>query len=138
MPKAKEREQGFEESLSALEKIVSQLESGDLPLEKALELFETGVGLARRCQSQIEDAEQKVELLLRERGEIKVIPFEMTKENPGAEPDRSERPLSSSSPINPGGPGNGVVTVEKRERGADQQVEDPEDKEDDLDDRVPF
>lgn len=76
MPKSKEREQGFEESLSALEKIVGQLESGDLPLERALALFEEGVVLARQCQSQLEEAERKVELLLRERGEIKSIPFE--------------------------------------------------------------
>ena len=78
MPKAKEKEIRFEESMSALEKIVAQLESGDLPLERALELFEEGVGLARRCQSQLEEAERKVELLLRERGEIKAIPFEIT------------------------------------------------------------
>jgi exodeoxyribonuclease VII small subunit len=76
MPKSKEKEQGFEESLSALEKIVGQLESGDLPLERALALFEEGVVLARQCQSQLADAERKVELLLRERGEIKSIPFE--------------------------------------------------------------
>ncbi|MBO0798356.1 MAG: exodeoxyribonuclease VII small subunit [Blastocatellia bacterium] len=67
---------GFEESLSQLEMIVRQLESGELPLERALELFEEGVVLARQCQSQLEEAERKVELLLRERGEIKTIPFE--------------------------------------------------------------
>lgn len=76
MAKAKDKEQGFEESLSALEKIVAQLESGDLPLEKALQIFEEGVGLARRCQFQLEATERKVEVLLRERGEIKTIPFE--------------------------------------------------------------
>ena len=76
MPKVKEKEIGFEESLGALEKIVAQLESGDLPLERALEIFEDGVGLARRCQSQLEEAERKVEVLLRERGEVKTVPFE--------------------------------------------------------------
>lgn len=76
MAKPKDKEPSFETSLSALEQIVAQLESGDLPLERALELFEDGVGLARRCQSQLQDAERKVELLLRERGEIKVVPFE--------------------------------------------------------------
>lgn len=76
MPKVKEKEQGFEESLGLLEKIVAQLESGDLPLERALDLFDEGIGLARRCQSQLNDAEQKVEILLRERGTLKTVPFE--------------------------------------------------------------
>jgi len=76
MAKTKDKEPSFETSLSSLEQIVAQLESGELPLERALELFEDGVALARRCQSQLQDAERKVELLLRERGEIKVVPFD--------------------------------------------------------------
>jgi len=76
MAKTKDKEPSFEASLSSLEQIVAQLESGELPLERSLELFEDGVALARRCQSQLQDAERKVELLLRERGEIKVIPFD--------------------------------------------------------------
>jgi exodeoxyribonuclease VII small subunit len=95
MPKSKEREQGFEESLSALEKIVGQLESGDLPLERALALFEEGVVLARQCQSQLEEAERKVELLLRERGEIKAVPFEAAKLDQASENERSAS-ISSS------------------------------------------
>lgn len=81
MAKVKDKEPGFEESLSSLEKIVAQLESGDLPLEHALEIFEDGVGLARRCQTQLEEAERKVEVLLRERGEIKTVPFDTKFEN---------------------------------------------------------
>jgi exodeoxyribonuclease VII small subunit len=76
MAKNKEQEQSFESSLASLERIVANLESGELPLERALELFEEGVALARRCQAQLGDAERKVEMLLRERGEIKVTPFE--------------------------------------------------------------
>jgi exodeoxyribonuclease VII small subunit len=94
MPKSKERERGFEESLSTLEKIVGQLESGDLPLERALELFEEGVVLARQCQSQLEEAERKVELLLHERGEIKAIPFEAAKLD---QPVENDKPPSISS-----------------------------------------
>jgi exodeoxyribonuclease VII small subunit len=82
MAKNKGQEQSFESSLASLERIVAHLESGDLPLERALELFEEGVALARRCQSQLGDAERKVELLLRERGEIKVAPFEPSKDAP--------------------------------------------------------
>jgi exodeoxyribonuclease VII small subunit len=81
MTKNKEQGQSFESSLTSLEQVVAQLESGDLPLERALELFEEGVGLARRCQVQLEDAERKVEMLLRERGEIKVAPFEVSQDD---------------------------------------------------------
>lgn len=80
MAKSKDPSQSYEASLQALERIVTQLESGDLPLERALELYEEGIGLARNCQVQLEDAERRVELLLRERGEIKTIPFDLTKD----------------------------------------------------------
>src|SRR5215813_9300950 len=83
---AKIAESKFESSLATLEQIVAQLESGELPLERALELFEEGIGLARRCQTQLEEAERKVELLLRERGEIRTVPFE-----PKAATSASER-----------------------------------------------
>lgn len=66
----------FEDSIQRLEKIVAQLQSGDLPLDQALKLFEEGVGLSRQCQSQLEVAERKVELLLREKGELRLAPFE--------------------------------------------------------------
>jgi exodeoxyribonuclease VII small subunit len=54
----------FEEALKKLEETVEQLESGDLPLEKALEIFETGIKMSRICTKKLEEAEQKVELLL--------------------------------------------------------------------------
>jgi exodeoxyribonuclease VII small subunit len=54
----------FEEALKNLEKSVEQLESGDLPLEKALEMFENGIKMSRVCSKKLEEAEQKVELLL--------------------------------------------------------------------------
>lgn len=76
MANVKAQPASFEDSLSKLESIVSQLESGDLPLERALEIFEDGVGLARLCQSHLAEAERKVEMLLRERGELKTAPFD--------------------------------------------------------------
>jgi exodeoxyribonuclease VII small subunit len=84
MNKNKGQDQSFESSLASLERIVAHLESGDLPLERAMELFEEGVALARRCQSQLGEAERKVEMLLRERGEIKVTPFEASKDAPAS------------------------------------------------------
>ena len=76
MNKSKETVRTFEDSITALERIVGQLQSGDLPLDRALCLFEEGVALSRQCQSQLEAAERKVEILLREKGDIRLAPFE--------------------------------------------------------------
>lgn len=55
----------FESSLKELEEIVEQLEAGDLPLERSLELFEQGVRLSRDCQQRLDEAERRVEVLLK-------------------------------------------------------------------------
>lgn len=54
----------FEASLEALERIVHELEQGDLPLEKSLELFEQGIRLSRECQERLGQAERRIEMLL--------------------------------------------------------------------------
>ncbi len=56
----------FEASLEALEQIVRDLEEGDLPLEKSLELFEQGIRLSRECQERLSQAERRIEVLLRD------------------------------------------------------------------------
>jgi exodeoxyribonuclease VII small subunit len=56
----------FESQLAALEKIVRELERGDLPLEESLRLFEQGVRLSRECQERLNQAERRVEILLRD------------------------------------------------------------------------
>ncbi len=56
----------FEKSLAELEKIVQQLEQGDLSLDDAMQAFEQGVALTRHCQNQLDSAEQKVRTLLEE------------------------------------------------------------------------
>jgi exodeoxyribonuclease VII small subunit len=67
----------FETALKELEGIVEQLENGELPLERALELFERGVKLSRECQKRLEEAERKVEILLKNAsGEYEAVPFE--------------------------------------------------------------
>ena len=58
--------QTFESSLAALEKIVRDLERGDLPLEESLQLFEQGVRLSRQCQERLSQAERRIEVLLRD------------------------------------------------------------------------
>ena len=58
----------LEKALGDLETLVEELESGDLPLEKAMQKFEDGIKLTRSCQSALKDAEQKVEVLLKSAG----------------------------------------------------------------------
>lgn len=55
----------FESSLEELERIVRELEQGELPLEKSLELFERGVKLSRECQDRLNQAERRIEILIR-------------------------------------------------------------------------
>lgn len=56
---------GFEGQLATLERIVRELERGDLPLERSLEMFEQGVRLSRECQERLNEAERRIEVLLR-------------------------------------------------------------------------
>jgi exodeoxyribonuclease VII small subunit len=60
-----EQAQNFEGQLASLERIVRELERGDLPLERSLELFEQGVRLSRECQERLNEAERRIEVLLR-------------------------------------------------------------------------
>ncbi len=74
-------EKDFEAALRELEQIVEQLEVGDLPLEQSLELFEQGVRLSRDCQKRLDEAERRVEILLKdEGGGYTPSPFEETDE----------------------------------------------------------
>lgn len=66
----------FEDALNKLEKIVSKLEEGDIPLEESLKLFEEGIRLSRFCNQKLDEAEKKVEILLKDKdGLLKSQPF---------------------------------------------------------------
>ena len=65
----------FESCLDELEKVVRELEGGDLPLERSLELFERGMGLSDSCRKQLEAAETRVEILIRNSGKLTAEPF---------------------------------------------------------------
>jgi len=59
----KVKQLGFEEALQSLEKVVRSLELGEVPLERALELFQEGIALVRTCSSKLDEAEKKIQLL---------------------------------------------------------------------------
>ena len=74
----------FEDALQRLEEIVDRLETGELPLEDSLKVFEEGVALARRCSKYLEEAEKRIELLTKdESGLLKTMPFEWDKDAQG-------------------------------------------------------
>jgi exodeoxyribonuclease VII small subunit len=66
----------FEECLQRLEKIVQELEKGDVPLEQSLTLFEEGMQLSSSCRKELEQAEGKVDILLKKNGKLQAEPFE--------------------------------------------------------------
>ena len=67
--------ESFEGCLDELEKVVKELEGGDLSLERSLELFERGMGLSDACRKQLEEAETRVEMLIRKDGKLTAEPF---------------------------------------------------------------
>jgi exodeoxyribonuclease VII small subunit len=66
----------FEDCLQRLETIVDQLEKGEIPLEQALKLFEEGIQLSNSCRKELDEAEGKVEILLKNNGKLQAEPFE--------------------------------------------------------------
>jgi exodeoxyribonuclease VII small subunit len=79
----------FETSLEELERIVRELEQGELPLEKSLELFEQGVKLSRECQDRLNQAERRIEVLMRDnQGRPTIKPFESETDLNSADKDQ--------------------------------------------------
>jgi exodeoxyribonuclease VII small subunit len=72
---AESKPESFESCLDQLEKVVKELETGDLQLERSLELFEKGMALSDACRKQLEEAETRVELLIRKDGKVQAEPF---------------------------------------------------------------
>lgn len=71
----------FEQAMHELEKIVAELETGDLPLEKAMNKFEEGIQLTRFCTNKLDETEKRINILLQDQqGEITDKPFEPEKD----------------------------------------------------------
>jgi exodeoxyribonuclease VII small subunit len=77
----KDKLKDFEKSLQHLEKIVSQMESGELGLEESLEQFEQGIRLAKNCQDTLANAEMRVEQLIEKSGLQQTVAFEEADED---------------------------------------------------------
>jgi len=70
----------FEEALKKLEKIVQDLEKGDLSLDEALKKYQEGIELARACSLRLENAKKRIELLVKnKKGEFELKPLDETK-----------------------------------------------------------
>ncbi|MBN1548493.1 MAG: exodeoxyribonuclease VII small subunit [Syntrophaceae bacterium] len=65
----------FEDNLNRLEDIVRKMESGDLSLEESLKAFEEGIKLSRLCAKKLDEAQRRVELLLKQEGDLTTLPF---------------------------------------------------------------
>ena len=112
MPKEK-----FEDALSKLEKIVSQLERGDISLEESLKLFEEGIRLSRLCNQRLDEAEKRVEILLKGAdGTFKTQPF-VSSVNSGQAPSIGSGQAPST------GPGQGP-SIDSDETVLDEEEED--------------
>jgi exodeoxyribonuclease VII small subunit len=73
----------FEECLQRLERIVQELEKGEVPLETSLTLFEEGMQLSSVCRKELEQAEGRVEILLKKNGKLQAEPFDaLTEKSP--------------------------------------------------------
>ncbi|OKP84211.1 exodeoxyribonuclease VII small subunit [Paenibacillus sp. P3E] len=72
---AKEAELDFEGAMERLEEIVRELEHGDVPLEKAIDLFQQGMKLSQLCGSKLEQVERKIEMITEMDGELRKKPF---------------------------------------------------------------
>jgi exodeoxyribonuclease VII small subunit len=69
----------FEAALAELEQVVKELEGGDMPLERSLQLFERGMELSELCRNMLDHAEQRVEILTRRREKLEPQPFQPPK-----------------------------------------------------------
>ena len=80
----------FEHALAELEQLVQRLESGELPLDQALQNFERGIELTRHCQTALKAAQQKVEILLKRSSQVQVEPFDTPDDDESSPRDTDE------------------------------------------------
>ncbi|MEK4511666.1 exodeoxyribonuclease VII small subunit [Paenibacillus anaericanus] len=78
-----EKQINFEDAMNQLEDVVSQLENGDVPLEKAIDLFQKGMQLSQLCSQKLAQVERKIEMIVENDGDIEKKPFAPQSEESG-------------------------------------------------------
>ena len=76
-----EKNKNFEEQMAELEKIVTELEKGDLSLDESVAKFEEGIKLSKKCNKVLEEAEKKITILVNQDGEVKEENFDAENNN---------------------------------------------------------
>lgn len=80
----------FEDALARLEKIVAELEKGDLPLDDSLKIFEEGIKLSKNCLKMLDDAEKKIEIMVQEKdGKKRLRAFSLDDDEPNQGDNKS-------------------------------------------------
>jgi exodeoxyribonuclease VII small subunit len=75
----------FEQAMKQLEEIVQDLESGDMPLEKAIKKFEEGIQLSKFCTEKLDETEKRITILIRDSGgKVSEMPFESANNDSGS------------------------------------------------------
>ncbi|GAJ98632.1 exodeoxyribonuclease VII small subunit [Geomicrobium sp. JCM 19055] len=69
----------FEQAMTSLEEIINQLEAGDVPLEKAIDMYQQGMTLSKQCHEQLQNVEKKMDQIVNEDGEVEA--FQMSEED---------------------------------------------------------
>ncbi|GAK06543.1 MULTISPECIES: exodeoxyribonuclease VII small subunit [Geomicrobium] len=69
----------FEQAMTSLEEIINQLEAGDVPLEKAIDMYQQGMTLSKQCHEQLQHVEKKMDQIVNEDGEVEA--FQMSEED---------------------------------------------------------
>jgi len=90
-----ENEERFEDSLARLEALIRELDAGDLPLERSLEVFEESVGLLKKCQAKLDWVQERIEILEQQRNAIRAVPFAPQAKNDPKPP----KPTDDSTPF---------------------------------------
>jgi exodeoxyribonuclease VII small subunit len=112
----------FEDTLHKLEKIVARLEEGDLPLEESLKLFEEGIRLSRFCEQKLDEAEKRVEILLKDKaGVLKPQPFPSA--GPGQAPSANSREAPSASSGSVSAANSGASPIDAEEASFEEKEE---------------
>ena len=90
-------EMKFEEALKKLERIVGDLENGEIPLDESLEKYEEGIALSRMCMKKLEAAKKKVEVLLKnDDGSVELKPFDENAAPEEAKPAETKKKRAKS------------------------------------------